>query len=997
MKKCLTKFLFSAFFVVVLVTTSMAQMKVTGTVMDGEYNEPLIGATVQVKGTTVGTVTDISGAYNIMANTGDILVFSYTGFDSKEMTVGTDATINITMTAGSTLDEIVVVGYGSQSEKEITSAVVQLGEEEFNKGVISDPSQLLQGKVAGLQVYNRGGDPNASGTIRLRGISTIGANVQPLIVIDGIIGASLDNVDPNDIESMSVLKDGSAAAIYGSRGSSGVIIVTTKSGSKGEKMKVTYNGQFSISNAVNTVETLGAADFIAAGGVDLGSDVDYLDEVTQTGFRQTHGISASGGSDNTTYRISANIRETDGILKNTGFDQFNTRLNLSTRILDDKLKIDFNASYTNRNQQFGFNEALRYAVTTNPTAPIFAEDAGFAFDGTPFGGYFQTLGLFDSFNPIAVIEQNRNEGVRREFNFGANFGYSILENLTANFRLSQQKSDIANEQYYPTTSHFRGNASSLSRKGLANFYEQNTDFELYEGYLTYLTNFGSTDLTLTGGYSFQENRFEDRFFSIGDFPDDSKDFGNILEVSQDLQNAGFIQANSNASPDERIIAFFGRANATIDNAIFLNASIRREGSTKLGADNRWGWFPAFGVGVDINRYANIGQLDLFKVRLGYGVTGALPGQSGLSQEARVVENQGDGSVSTRLQRAANPDLKWEEKAETNLGIEIAAGRFSSTLDLYNRTISDFILTVDTETAVIGAPTQTQNAGELNTKGIELSLNYDIIQKDNFNYTSGIVLSSYKTKLNEFLFDRSLRGNLGAPGQNESAPILVQVGEEIGQIYAPIFDGVDDGGNPIFQDLNGNGVIEGDPGNALTSEEEGGNDFTVVGNGIPDLELGWTNTLSFGDWTVNAFFRGAFGHSLVNSFRLFYEPRLASQGSYNYVTTDKAVDGLTTARFSDLYVEKADFLKLDNLSISRRFNLNNKYFDAINLSLIVENAFVITGYTGTNPEPNLVDFPPVANGDAVDVNAGDVLAPGIDRRTNYFTSRAISLGINFNFK
>ncbi len=995
MKKCLTKLLFSALFVVVLVTTSMAQMKVTGTVMDGEYNEPLIGATVQIKGSTVGTVTDISGVYTISAKTGDVLVYSYTGFDSQEMLVGTESTMNITMTAGSTLDEVVVVGYGSQSEKEITSAVVQLGEEEFNQGVISDPSQLLQGKVAGLQVYNRGGDPNSNGTIRLRGISTLGANVEPLIVIDGIIGASLDNVDPNDIESMTVLKDGSAAAIYGSRGSSGVIIVTTKSGTADGKMKVTYNGQFSVSNAVNTVETLNGPEFIAAGGVDLGSDVDYLDEVTRQGFRQVHGLSASGGAGNTSYRVSANYRETNGILRESGFDQFNTRLNMQTRILDDKLKINFNASYTNRNQQFGFNEALRYAVTNNPTAPIFAEDASFAFDGTPFGGYFQTLGLFDSFNPVAVIEQNRNEGVRREFTWGANFGYSILENLTANFRISQQKTDIATEQYYPTTSFFRGNANSLSRRGRADFYEQNNDFNLYEGYLTYLTNFGTTDLTLTGGYSYQENQFEDRFMSIGDFPDDSNDYSKILESSQDLQNAGFIDINANASPNDKIIAFFGRANATIDNAIFLNASIRREGSSKLGADNKWGWFPAFGLGVDVNRYANVGSLDLFKVRLGYGVTGALPEQSGLSQPVRNIVNQADGSVSSALARVANPDLKWEEKKEFNIGVEISSGRFSSTLDLYNRTISDFILDTEIEN-LEGSNRQIQNAGELNTKGIELALNYDLIQNDRVNYTTGVVLSSYTTKLNEFITPRSLRGNLGAPGQNESAPILVQVGEEIGQIYAPIFESVDDAGNPVFADLNGNGVIEGNPGDALT-EDEAGNDFTVVGNGIPDLELGWTNTLTFGDWTVNAFFRGAFGHSLVNSFRLFYEPRLASQGSYNYVTTEKAVDGLTTARFSDLYVEKADFFKLDNLSISRRFNLNNKYFDAINLSLIVENAFVITGYTGTNPEPNLVDFPPTDNGGAVDLNAADVLAPGIDRRTSYFASRAISLGINFNFK
>jgi len=992
MKKCLTKFLFSTFFVVMLATVGIAQLKVTGTVTDGEFNEPLIGATVLIKGTAVGTVTDISGVYTINANTGDVLVYSYTGFETKEMTVGTESTINVDMAAGSTLDEVVVVGYGSQREKEVTSAVVQLGEEDFNQGVISDPTQLLQGKVAGLQVYNRGGDPNASSTIRLRGISTIGANVEPLVVIDGIIGASLDNIDPNDIENISVLKDGSAAAIYGSRGSAGVIIVTTKSGANNGQTKVSYNTQFSVSDRVNTVDVLGRDEFLAAGGVDLGGDVDYLDEVTRAGFRQNHGLAISGGAGNTTYRVSGNYRQTDGILRGTGFDQFNTRLNFSTKLLNDKLKIDVTTSYTNRNQQFGFNETLRYAVTNNPTAPIFADQAAFDFNGEPFGGFFQTLGLFDNFNPVAILEQTRNEGVRREFNLGSNFGYSILDNLTVNFRFAQQRSDIANEQYYPTTSFFRGNANSLSRRGLATFFEQNTEFNLYEAYLTYLTSFGNTDLTFTGGYSYQENQSSDRFLSIGDFPDDSRDFSKILEASQDLDNAGFLDASSNASPNNLIIAYFGRFNATIDDAIFINGSLRLEGASVLGENDRFGLFPAIGVGVDVNRYANIGSLDLFKVRVGFGVTGSLPGQSGLSQSVREIVNQPDGSVSTIQSRLGNPDLRWEQKLETNIGVEIASGRFGATLDLYNRTIDDFILLTEIEN-VEGANTQFQNAGELNTKGIELALNYDVVKRSNINYNTGIVLSSYNTDLVEFIVDRDLRGNLGAPGQNESAPILIQVGEEIGQIFAPRFEGVDDGGNPIFADLNGDEIIQGNPGDALAEE----NDFEVVGDGIPDLELGWTNTLSIGDWTVNAFFRGAFGHSLVNSFRLFYEPRLASQGSYNFVTTELAVDGLTTARFSDLYVENASFLRLDNLSVSRRINLNNKYFDSINLSLIVENAFTITGYTGTNPEPNLVDLPSVANGDTVDLGAADVLAPGIDRRTNYFTSRALSLGINFNFK
>ncbi len=991
MKKCLTKFLFSAFFVLMLVTTGMAQMKITGTVMDGEFNEPLIGATVQIKGSTVGTVTDISGVYTIMANTGDVLVYSYTGFDSKEMTVGTETTMNVDMTAGSTLDEIVVVGYGSQSEKEITSSVVQVGEEEFNQGVISDPAQLLQGKVAGLSIYNKGGDPNSSATIRLRGISTVGANVQPLVVVDGIIGASLDNVDPNDIESMTILKDGSAAAIYGSRGSSGVILVTTKTGKANSGLKFSYNGQLSASQAVNTVSILSGPEFIAAGGTDLGGNTDWIDEVTQTGLRQMHGLSASGGIDNTTFRISANFRETDGILRNSGFDQFNTRMNVSTRLLNDKLKIDFNTSYTNRNQQLGFNEALRYAVLYNPSAPILGADSPFEFNAAQFGGFFETLGLFDSFNPASIVEQNRRDGVRREFNYGATVSYNFLDNLTGTFRLSQQDIDISTETYYPTTSAFRGNATSPTRKGLAEFYEFNSTFNLYEGYLTYLTNVGNTDLTFTGGYSYQEDSFTDRFFSIGDFPDNSRDFSNIIEASQDFNNAGFISANSNASPDNKIIAFFGRANATIDNAIFINASVRREGSSKLGEENKWGTFPAFGVGVDLNRYLNVSSLDLFKFRVGYGVTGALPEQSGLAQEIRTVVNDPvTGAVSTELNRAANPDLKWEQKEEINLGVEIASGRLSATADFYRRNISDFILERSVDVAVFGVDRRFENAGELSTNGLELALNYDLVKNSKVTWNSGLVFSTYKTVLDSFVIDRSARGNLGAPGQNGTNMILVQVGEEIGQIYGPVFDGVADDGSPIFQDVNGDGNLVTGQDKILDEDV----DFAVLGNGVPDFELGWTNRVTIGDWAINAFFRGAFGHSLVNTFRAFYEPRVSTQSSYNYVTTENAVDGLTTARFSSLYVEKADFVKLDNLTISRRFAINNKNISSVQLSLILENPLVITGYSGTDPEPALIDDGSAANGEFTDLN--DVLAPGIDRRNSYFNSRSISLGVNVNF-
>ena len=841
MKKLFTELTYSLVLALLVVVTGYGQRTISGTLTDADSGESLIGANVLAVGTDIGTITDIDGNYSLELPSGvTALEFSYTGYSSQTVSVGAADRIDIALAAGELLDEIVVTGYGTQSKKEITSAVVGVSKEEFNKGPISDPAQLLQGKVAGLQVYNRGGDPNGSSTIRLRGISTIGANVEPLVIVDGTIGASLKNVDPNDIESIDVLKDGSAAAIYGSRGSSGVIIVTTKKGSSGEP-KLSYNGQYGVSQAVNGIQVMNASQFIAAGGTDLGSSTNWVDQVTQDGTNQVHSLALSGGSGNTNYRISGNVRKAEGILRNSGFDQYNTRLNINTKALDDKLNINFATSYTSKDAEFGFYEALRYSIIANPTAPIQGVNSPFEFNEEQFGGYFELLGLFDFFNPVAIVDQNTNTGKRREFNYGVNVDYQLLENLKTTVRVSQQSVTNNNRQYYPTTSLFRGGATSPTRKGRADFYDDDISFKLFEGYATYLTDFGSTGLTLTGGYSFQQNNFQSHYFQIGDFADNSLNFSNLIETSQDLQNAGFIGANSDTAPDEKIIAFFGRANLNFDGAIFLNASVRREGSTKLGADNQWGTFPAFGVGVDLNKYLDISAFDLLKLRVGYGVTGSLPSANGLSKPIRSIVNGGDGGVSSELVRAANPDLKWEEKAEINIGLEITSGPLSATIDVYNRDITDFILERTVEVSEFGVDRRFENAGEMNTKGLELALKYDVIENDNFKYNTGLVLSTYKTKLISYVIDQEVRADLGAPGQNGTPLIRVKPGEEIGQIWGPVFTGVDSEGNPTFEDVNGDGNLITDSDKALEPDV----DFRVLGNGLPDLELGWTNSIQVG--------------------------------------------------------------------------------------------------------------------------------------------------------
>ena len=948
----------------------LSAQQISGNISD--ETGPLPGATVVVAGTNTGTVADFDGNYSISASAGDVLVFSFVGFTAQEVTVGNQDTINIVLVPSNELEEVLVTGYGSQQQKEITSAVVSVGEESFNKGAINDASQLLQGKVAGLTIYNRGGNPNSGSVIRLRGLSTIGANSSPLVVVDGVVGASLGNVDPSDIESINVLKDASAAAIYGSRGSSGVILVTTKKGGVG-KTELTYNGQFTSSSVANQIDVMSPGEFVAAGGRDLGSQTDWLDEVTRDAFSMIHNVSASGGNGKSSYRVSANLRENEGILSNSGFDQFNTRLNFTTTALNDKLKIEFSSSFTQRDQKNGFNESLRYATLYNPTAPVLAVDAPYAFNGAQFGGYFETLGLFDSYNPVSIINQNINNGEGRTLNYGVNLTYNVSDNITAYFRSAAQSSDYANRVYYRTTSLWNGAADSPVRKGSAEFFEQNSDFQLNELYATWRKSNDNMTMAVTAGYSYQKENFNQVFFSLGDFPGDQIDYIDAIEYSQDLLNSGQIGASSDRNPDTEIDAFFARVNLTFNNNIFLNASLRREGSTKLGADNRYGTFPAIGLGADLNSFLDLNGVQQLKARVSYGVTGNLPAGIGLSQEIRGWSWGGGGSAggSTNLLRAANPDLKWEEKSELNFGVDLTMDRFSASLDIYQQTSKDFIINRVVDAAVYGFDRRFENAGQISSDGFELALNYDVTP----NWNTGLVVSSNKVVLDEYVQDADTFGNLGSPGQNSTNVIRVKVGEEVGTIWGPVYDGTVTNGSQNFKDVNGDGQLVVGQNNALDDNV----DFAVLGNGVPDLEIGWSNQITIGEYTINAFFRGAFGHSLVNTFRAFYEPRVGSQKSYNYINTELANSEIKNANFSSLYVEEADFFKLDNLTISRPLT------DNINLSLNVQNAFVITDYTGSDPEPALFDL--------LD---GNPLAPGIDRRNSYYSSRSFTLGLNVKF-
>lgn len=960
------------------------RIAVTGTVTDLQTGQTLPGASIVVQGSAevvgsdVGTTSSMDGTYTInVPSELNVLVVSFIGYLSQEIQINGRTEINIQLQPDiRLLDDIVVVGYGIQDSREITSAVATVTEAQFNRGNVSDPAQLLQGKVAGLTIANRGGNPNSSSVLRLRGLSTVGANTEPLIVIDGVIGASLDNVDPSDIETINVLKDGSASAIYGTRGSSGVILVSTKSGqtsAPGERspVQLNYSGYVSASSVANSQPVMTASQYIAAGGNDLGAVTDWQDLVTQTGVSNVHNIAISGGTEKTTFRLSTNLREVNGVLRDSGFSQINARANVTHTAFNDRLNVTLNASTTKRDSRFSFNEALRYSVLFNPTAPV-------RFDN---GEYFQAI-LFDNYNPVAILDQNINEGEQTRLNFSVLASFDLTSNFGITTNLARQTENVSDSQFYSSESFWVG----LNRNGLARRYFQSGDFTLFESYGTYRGSISDRiNLTAIGGYSFQEEFFEGISVQLGNFPTDAIGYyGMGLSGDRVVGGQGNVDIGSFATPNERIIAFFGRVNLTYDNGIFLNASFRREGSTKLGPNNRWGNFPSVSVGADLARYVEVDAISQLKVRLGYGLTGALPNENGLAQDQFNYSFAGGGTVSRA--RDGNEDLKWEEKSEINLGVDFGlfSDRLTGSLDLYTRDIKDFILAVQVPQDQFPSGTQVRNAGRLQSQGLELLINYDAYRGNNFYWNTGFVFDTYSTTLKEFIVSEQMRSNLGSPGQNATNMIRVAEGEKIGQIWGPVFSGnVDQNGAPIMTDINGDGQLIVSQGDALS--EDG--DFQELGKGIPDFTLGWTNQMNFKSWDLNFLIRGAFGHSLVNSFRAFYEPiDPGAINSYNRVITDKAVDGLLFSQFSSLYVERADFIRLDNISLG--YNLDVSRVDFLRnfrAYVTVENAFTITNYTGIDPEPVLVD----PEGD-------DVLSPGIDRRNTYFTSRTFTFGVNIGF-
>ncbi len=960
-----------------------AQRTVTGVVTD-DRGEALLGANVLEKGTLNGTITDIDGSYSITVGDGATLQFSFTGFTDQEVVVGNQSVINIILEAGTILDEVVVTGYGTQKAREVTSAITSIKAADFNKGNVNTVSQLLQGKVPGLSISRPGSNPNAGFNIRLRGLSTIGASTEPLIVIDGVLGGDLSSIEPQDIASLDVLKDGSAAAIYGTRGASGVILVTTKRGEAGSA-KVEYGGQVSFESAARTVRVLTSDEYRRfGGGNDLGGNTDWYNEIMQTGVSHQHSISASGGTSKTTYRLSANFRDIKGIAKTTGFDRFNVRANVTQKALNDKLTVSANITTSTEDAGLGFDEAFRYATIYNPTVDKIRGNTEAQFER--FGGYFEQ-DLFDYYNPVSIIEQNVRERKRKSLAANIRGDYQLTDDLSVALFYSSQRSNTAFGEYFAKTSFYVG----LNRRGLAQVRNDESIDQLFRTELNYRKSFGTTNLTALAGYEYQDFEFSGFGATGGNFITDAFQYHNLGASLDFARGLGSIFSYKDTN---KLISFFGRVNLNFDNNFFLTASLRRDGSTRFGAENKWGLFPSVSAGADIVRLAGLSSFDQLKVRVGYGQTGNNVGQSYLSLQRFGPRGNfffnGEFVPSYAPISNPNPELQWETKTDVNAGVDFAVMDYKLTgsLDVY-RSRTDggiFEFTVPQPPNLFGRTFY--NVAEVTNSGIELALNYNIDLGRDKSYTISLAASRWFTPTLVSLTDAdrgvSIGGaidgaNLGSPGQNGTPLIRLQENAPLGQIWGLVIDPVkpiNDNGTWNFVDVDGDGVRD------LIS------DRAVIGNGFPKYNLGLNNTFNLGQLDVNVFFRAVLGHDLVNTFRAFYEaPNVIS--AYNVLKTSEDIKNLTDQpAFSSRHVERGDFLRLDNMTIGYSLGKGSlpNGFSNVRVFFTGQNLLTITGYSGVDPEARLSD-----------TGSGfGALAPGIDRRNTYFFARTFTFGVNLGF-
>lgn len=969
--------------------TSDKKVKVRGVIKD-ETGEPIIGATVRVKGQSEGTVSDFDGNFTLDVTDDNTLQISYIGYQTQEFAVGKQHHFSIVLEEDKKiLNEVVVIGYGTQKKGDITSSVGSVKSEDFTAGAINDAGQLIQGKIAGLSVTNPSGNPVGGTEISLRGSTTIlGASTNPLILIDGVPG-DFNTVAPEDIESIDVLKDGSAAAIYGSRGTNGVVLITTKK-SKGNNInEVQYSGYLSLSTIAKKPDFCDADDYrqqikdgLRDAAWDLGDNTNWIDAITRTGLSHVHNVSFKGGNAQTNYIFNVNYRNLQGIFKRSDKEEFQGRAEVNHSMFDDKLRFNFQllgnqTGYTATSDGGSFNTySWRQALIHNPTEPIKNAD----------GSWHENTGIFNYDNPVSRIYECDGEQKISQTRFSSNITLTPIKELTFNALFSYDK---INQEggYYETKKHISNVRDGMN--GYASTGGSSTVTKLVELTAQFHKNFGNHTIQALAGYSYQESTYSNQYERNYNFPTDLYSWHNI-GVGQALKEG--LGTEYSYWLDTNLIGFFGRLNYNYKNRYLLMASVRHEAASQLaGTEKPWGTFPSVSLGWRIteeNFMKNQKVFDDIKLRAGYGVTGSQPSQSFLGVP---LLGYGDyylynGQWIRALQptQNSNDKLKWEEKHEYDIGADfsILNYRLNVSVDWYYRLIKGLLYDYSVPSPPNLYTTTRANVGEMSNNGLEIMVNAIPVRTKDFKWETTITFSTNSNKLKSLsndLYQTSsdyfMTGWIEEPIKTESH--IVRIGHKVGDIYGFKVVDVDESGKWIYLDKNGNRVNYDD----FTHSFE---DKQILGNGVPKWYLGFNNQFRYKNFDLAINMRGAFGFQIMNGMRMFYENRSRQdwnrlRSAYDKVFGKAVLNTLCSEEFNSYYVENGDYWKIDNITLGYSFSKINKWIKTLRLYASVNNAITITGYKGIDPEVS---------------TSG--LAPSYDNRDSYPHTRAFTFGMNVTF-
>lgn len=972
------------------VSWAFAQLTVTGNVQS-TTGEPLIGVNVIEKGTTNGTVTDLDGNYTLRVAKGKTLVFSYIGFLSQEVVVN-NAKVNVTLKEDTeTLDEVVVIGYGSMARKDVTSSITTVKADQLNVGVFSDAASMLQGKVAGLNITTSG-DPNGSPSITLRGSSSLrtGQAMQPYYVIDGIPGVDISIVAPDDIESIDVLRDATATAIYGSKAANGVIIINTKKGKHGaERTNVSYSGYVAFDNILNTLDMASADDLRAyaeATGAtlanDMGANTNWQDEVLRTAISTNHNLSINGGAGKTTYMASINYQDREGVITGSSMDRLNVRSLVTTKVLKDRLELSagVNARYGKaigvpmNNEGASVLDAMNYF---SPMLPVRNED-----------GSWTTGSGSKNYNPLSLIYENTSETMYKNTQLLGKASLEIIEGLKWNVNYSFTNNQSTYSAYDSHNTQLEGISAYNGRATRNTYFGHEHIFETFGNYDTTINDIHK--LSVMAGYSWEEKMSNDGFgLTVHDFYDDVLKW-NQLTYASTIDGIPAVQSGTKETI--RNISFYGRASYSFNSKYMIQATVRRDGSSVFGKNNQWGTFPSVSVAWNIteeNFMKNQNLFDNLKFRLGYGVSGNALGFGAYTAIATYgasgfFDYNGKQWRTLAATKNANPDLKWETTGMFNVGLDygLLNGRLSGTIEFYNKKTKDLIWNYPVSTNLYPFGDIAANVGEITNQGIEISINAVPVQTKNFTWNTTVTLSHNKNTVNRLSNDKFEVGvftqgdPMVAGVSSEGYTQRIIEGEPLGTFFTYEFAGFNDAGKATYYVRDENtGERTGE-----TTEQPGYKDRTITGCAQPKLNFGWNNTFNYKNWNATVFFTGVFGNDIYNGTRANYMSPEMLAGGKNVLK--EFLDNPTTSASlpSDRFIENGSYLRLSTLSLGYTFKNFNGWLQNLQLYVTCNNLFTITGYKGLDPE----------------VNMGGI-DPGIDYRWSVYPhTRTTMVGVKINF-